>query len=73
MFFFGPPWRSADFDQCCDRIYRIGQDVDVTIYNVILDTPHMNLSSRMDAILKWSSDMFHAAIDETIVANESFI
>ena len=31
MFFFGPPWRSADYDQCCDRIYRIGQDVDVFI------------------------------------------
>lgn len=73
MFFFGPPWRSADYDQCCDRIYRIGQDVDVKIYNVILDTNRMNLSSRMDKILKWSSEMFHAAIDETIVANESAV
>lgn len=67
MFFFGPPWRSADFDQCCDRIYRIGQDVNVTIWNVILDTPTINLSSRMDKILNWSNRMFHSAMDTTIV------
>ena len=68
MFFFGPPWRSADYDQCCDRIYRIGQDVDVEIYNVILDTPQINLSSKMDKILKWSAEMFHSAIDNTVVS-----
>lgn len=64
MFFFGPPYRNADFDQCCDRIYRIGQDVDVHIYNVLLNTsPKKNLSDRMDDILNWSKDMFDAAID----------
>lgn len=67
MLFFGPPWRSGDYDQCCDRIYRIGQDVDVYIYNVILDTEKINLSSKMNAILKWSSEMFHSALDPTIV------
>ena len=71
MFFFGAPWRATDFDQCCDRIYRIGQDCDVNIYNVILDTPTMNLSSRMDKILKWSAQMFHSAIDTTIVAEDT--
>lgn len=70
MLFFGPPWRSTDYDQCCDRIYRIGQDTDVTIMNVILDTPQLNLSSRMDKILKWSSDMFHSAIDSTVVSED---
>ena len=70
MFFFGPPWRSADYDQCCDRLYRIGQDVDVYIYNVILDTQVLNLSSKMDKILRWSSDMFHSAIDGTVVNDE---
>lgn len=70
MFFFGPPWRSADYDQCCDRLYRIGQDIDVYIYNVILDTTALNLSSKMEKILKWSSDMFHSAIDNTIVNDE---
>ena len=76
MLFFGPPWRSTDYDQCCDRIYRIGQDEDVFIYNVILDTPQLNLSSKMDKILKWSAEMFHSAIDSTVVtedATESYI
>lgn len=72
MFFYGPPWRSADYDQCCDRIYRIGQDVPVNIYNVVLDTSKLNLSSKMEKILKWSSEMFHSAIDVTIVT-EGFL
>ena len=70
MFFFGPPWRSADYDQCCDRLYRIGQDCDVFIWNVVLKTPKVNLSSKMEKILKWSSDMFHSAIDGTVVNEE---
>ena len=64
MFFFGTPWRSADYDQCCDRIYRIGQNTDVNIYNVLLDTGGKeNLSTRMNDILKWSGEMFTSMID----------
>lgn len=74
MFFFGPPWRSTDYDQCCDRIYRYGQTVDVYIWNVTLDTPSKNLSDRMESILEWSDTMFHSAIDgETVIANEGLI
>ena len=59
MFFFGTPWRSADYNQCCDRIYRIGQNTDVDIYNILLDTSDkLNLSTRMNDILNWSDDMF---------------
>lgn len=59
MLFFGTPWRSADYNQCCDRIYRIGQNTDVNIYNVLLDTDDkLNLSTRMNDILNWSDDMF---------------
>ncbi len=72
MFFFGPPWRSTDYDQCCDRIYRIGQDVDVFIYNILLDSDEINLSDRMDKILKWSNEMFHSAIDQDEIATESY-
>ena len=76
MFFFGPPWRSTDFDQCCDRIHRIGQTVDVFIYNIILAYDKRNLSSRMQDILAWSDSMFHASVDTPAVtgdANESVI
>lgn len=77
MFFFGPPWRSADFDQCCDRIHRIGQTHDVDIYNVILDTDVYNLSDRMEKIMQWSNRMFSSSMDieETSgeLASESFL
>ena len=58
MFFFGPPWRYADFEQCTDRIHRIGQTDEVYIKSVVLDTGKApNLSTRMDNILKWSKQM----------------
>ena len=64
MFFFGTPWRSADYNQCCDRIYRIGQNTDVNIYNVLLDTgDELNLSTRMNEILNWSDNMFNNMIE----------
>ena len=70
MFFFGPPWRSADYNQCCDRIYRIGQTSDVCIFNVILKTDKFNLSDKINKILSWSGDMFGAAIDESDLDGE---
>lgn len=66
MFFFGTPWRSADYNQACDRIYRIGQNTEVNIYNVLLTTPHKNLSTRMDDILQWSDDMFTNMVEPVI-------
>lgn len=65
MFFFGTPWRSADFDQCCDRIYRIGQTDDVFIFRVLMDSDELNLSTRMEDILNWSNTMFGAMITST--------
>lgn len=63
MFFFGPPWRQSDFDQCSDRIHRIGQTDDVYIYNVILNTGNvLNLSTRMEDILQWSKNMTESVI-----------
>lgn len=70
MFFFGPPWRSADYNQCCDRIYRIGQTSNVTIFNVILKTDQFNLSDKINKILSWSGDMFGAAIEESDLNGE---
>ena len=70
MFFFGTPWRSADYNQCCDRIYRIGQNTAVDIYNVLLDTGNeLNLSTRMNDILNWSDNMFTSMIDGEDINN----
>lgn len=66
MFFFGPPWRDGDFQQCSDRIHRIGQTDDCNIYTVILDTSgELNLSTRMDNILSWSKQMTDSVIVKT--------
>lgn len=66
MLFFGTPWRSADYDQACDRIYRIGQNTEVNIYNVLLDTDAKNLSTRMNDILEWSGNMFDNMVNNNI-------
>lgn len=70
MFFFGTPWRSGDYEQCTDRIHRIGQTDDVDIYSVLMKSPELNISTRMQSILNWSADMFGAAIKETKIEEE---
>lgn len=62
MFFFGTPWRSTDFEQACDRIWRIGQTDEVDIYTVKCMSQQKNLSDRMQDILDWSNRMFDTAI-----------
>lgn len=63
MFFFGTPYRSADFNQACDRIYRIGQTTDVNIYTVLLDSPEKNITDRIKEIMDWSGNMFDSLIN----------
>lgn len=66
MLFFGPPWRDSDFEQCCDRIHRIGQKYGVKITIVSLDTgSKLNISTRMSEIMNWSKEMFDSAISVT--------
>lgn len=69
MLFFGTPWRQADFNQCCDRIYRIGQTNDVYIYNILMESDSLNLSGRMENILNWSGEMFDSFIVSTTNEN----
>lgn len=63
MFFFGTPFRSADFNQACDRIYRIGQTSDVYIYTVLLQSPQKNITQRIKEIMDWSDAMFNSLIN----------
>ena len=67
MFFFGTPYRSADFDQACDRIHRIGQDSTCYIYNVLLWSQEKNVTGRIEEILNWSSEMFDSLINENYI------
>ena len=69
VIFLNVPFRSTDYEQASERCYRIGQDTDVYIYKLVLDTgDEPNLSTRMQDILSWSKDQFGQIVDgeETI-------
>lgn len=70
MFFFGTPYRNADFQQACDRIHRIGQTRDVNIYIVKLKSNKKNITNRIDEILKWSYTMSSALLESGIIESE---
>ena len=64
VIFLNVPFRSTDYDQASERCYRIGQDTDVYIYKLILDTGEKhNLSTRMQDILSWSKEQFGQIVD----------
>jgi hypothetical protein len=49
------PFRSFEYDQAVARVKRLGQDEDVTIYDMVLDTgDEPNISSRTIDIMNWS-------------------
>jgi hypothetical protein len=49
------PFRSFEYDQAVARVKRLGQDEDVDIYDVVLDTgDKINISSRTIDIMNWS-------------------
>ncbi|MCP4394368.1 MAG: DEAD/DEAH box helicase [Alphaproteobacteria bacterium] len=61
------PDRQAMFTQIQDRIYRIGQDKDVTIYTLTLDTGDIaNLSTRMQEILESSKQFTDEVVGEDL-------
>jgi len=65
MVFLNKPFRFTDYLQASDRIHRIGQDADVYIYTIILDTGKAgNLSTRMEDIMEWSRDQFSDLVGE---------
>lgn len=76
VIFLNVPFRSVDYEQASDRCYRIGQDTDVYIYKLILDTgTEPNLSTRMHEIIKWSKEQFDDIIgdQEASASMEHFV
>lgn len=75
VIFLNTPYRSTDYDQASDRVYRIGQDTDVYIYKLVLDTGgEPNLSTRMHDIIAWSKEQFGTIMgditdDDTGISN----
>lgn len=59
VIFLNKPWRSADYQQASDRVHRIGQDTEVEIISIVLDTGEQgNLSTRMEDIMNMSDMLF---------------
>ena len=78
VIFLNVPFRSVDYEQASDRCYRIGQDTEVYIYRLVLDTGNEpNLSTRMQDILAWSKKEFDTImgdgeLPDGVAGNESF-
>ena len=67
MIFSNRPWRSVDFSQARDRIYRIGQKLPCFIFTLILDTgTEENLSTRMEEVMSWSKEMFERMVGDRV-------
>lgn len=65
VIFLNVPFRSVDYEQASDRCYRIGQDTEVYVYRLILDTgEEYNLSTRMHDIMAWSKKQFTAIMGD---------
>lgn len=64
MIFLNKPFRYTDYLQASDRIHRIGQDTNVFIYTILLDTGNQgNLSTRMEDIMEWSREGFESIVE----------
>jgi len=56
--FIDTPYRDADFRQAQDRIYRIGQDTDVYIFILTIDTgSEPNIITHNKEIMEWSGQI----------------
>lgn len=74
VFFLNVPFRDVDFQQASDRCYRYGQDAEVYIYKLILDTgDEPNLSTRMSDIMTWSKQQFDNIVDGVEVPVKTLI
>ena len=61
--FIDTPYRDADFQQAQDRIYRIGQDTEVFIYILTIDTGNEpNIITHNKEIMDWSGEITRTLI-----------
>ena len=65
---FAPtPFRYTDYEQAYSRHYRLGQDSEVFIYTLVLDTGGKpNISTRIEDISKWSEELFKSIVGSKI-------
>jgi SNF2 family DNA or RNA helicase len=63
MIFIDTPWTDAAFTQACDRIYRIGTDKNVFIYNLIAND---SIDERVQEIVNDKAALSDYIIDDMI-------
>lgn len=69
--FFDTPFRSYIHEQGSARLYRIGQDCQVYIYEFVLDTGDVyNISERASDIMAWSKQQVEEIIGKGVSDNE---
>ena len=74
VIFINQPWRYVDKIQAEDRVHRIGQEKDVFIYTLTLDTgSEKNLSTRINEIVAWSQNLFEGIIGDKIPVDKEEI
>lgn len=61
MIFIDTPWTDSDFQQACDRIYRIGQKKPVIIYTLITKDTY---DERVQEIIERKGDLANAIVDD---------
>lgn len=70
MIFLDQPWTYANYSQACDRIYRIGQKNNVTIYNFICrDTIDETIWQTVKKKGKMSDMMLDENIEKEAITN----
>lgn len=63
--FLNQPFRSADYEQASNRVFRIGQTAQVYFYDLILDTGTTpNLSTRLMDIQQWSQQQVEIMLNK---------
>ncbi|WP_144106764.1 DEAD/DEAH box helicase [Paraburkholderia sp. BCC1886] len=69
------PFRSFEYDQAVARCKRLGQDEDVNVFDMVLDTgQEPNISSRTIDIMNWSREQVDALLgfeNTPLIAAES--
>lgn len=63
LIFIDTPWTSSDFNQACDRVYRIGSNKTVFIYNLICNN---TIDEKVWELVNYKQALSDFLIDDTI-------
>ena len=61
--FIDTPWTYAEFEQCCDRCYRIGSTKPVIIYNLICNN---TIDEKVFRVINKKKDISDYIVDDKV-------